>query len=103
MNWSKTLLIDLDNVIHDMNKGWKDGKLYGKPVRGALESITRLQTHEFIVKVFTAREDLEPVRRWLKKYKINCEVTNVKEGCLAIIDDRAIRFTNWEDILRYFV
>lgn len=87
-----------------MNKGWRDGKIYGKPFKGALESITTLQTHDFIVKVFTSREDLDPVRAWLKKYNINCEVTKIKEGCLAIIDDRAIRFeNNWTSILNYFV
>lgn len=31
------------------------------------------------------------------------EVTSEKPPAIAYIDDRAIRFTNWEDVRKYFV
>ena len=102
-DWSKTIAIDFDGVVHNMNKGWQDGKIYGELVDEVLESITELLKHGFIPIICTSREKLAPVRVWLKKKGLNIEVTNKKIPCLAIIDDRAIRFTNWNDIKNLFI
>lgn len=100
---SKKILVDFDNVIHDAKSGWLDGVIYGDLVNGAWEKIQLLKDAGFEVIVFTARQDLEIVRKWLLSKGIDCEVTNVKLPALAYIDDRAIRFTNWDDVVRYFI
>jgi len=44
------------------------------------------------------------IKKWLEKYGLkNIQVTNTKLSARAYIDDRAIRFTNWRDILSYFI
>lgn len=100
----KTILIDFDGVIHSYEKGWNGGKIYGKPVANSLKAVKKLIKEGYRVVVFTSRENLEEVEKWLKKNKFpKIEVTNKKIPSFAIIDDRAIRFTNWVDVLKYFV
>jgi hypothetical protein len=103
---SKKIAVDFDGVIHEFVGGWnKNAKqIYGPPNEGALEKINLLIDQGFEVVVFTAREDFEPVKRWLFEYGFpELEVTNKKPVALAFIDDRAIRFTNWEDVVKYFI
>jgi 5'(3')-deoxyribonucleotidase len=102
-NLKKTIAVDFDNVIHDMNQGWKKGEIYGEQVDGSVEAIKKLQQFGYEVIVFTARVKLEPVKEWLKEWNLKVKVTNQKPPAIAYIDDRAIRFTNWPDILRYFI
>lgn len=67
-------------------------------------SIEKLIDRGFKVVVLTAREELEPVREWLKKNNFpEVEVTNIKPPAIAYIDDRSIRFTNWKDMRNYFI
>ena len=100
----KTLLVDFDDVIHDMSDGWQDGKIYGMEIKDATKSIQKLQRFGYEIVVFTAREDVDEVREWLiKQLSLDLEVTNQKRPCLAIIDDRAVRFTSWADVMRYFI
>lgn len=100
----KTVAIDFDGVIHQNDMGWCDGDIYGNPVKGSLESINKLIKKGFIPVVFTARTEMEPVRTWLKFHNFpELEVTNIKPPAISYIDDRGVRFTNWTDILNYFV
>jgi 5'(3')-deoxyribonucleotidase len=99
-----TLSIDFDGVIHDATGGWKQGECYGKPVKGSQQAIRKLMDRGYTVVILTARDDVEPVRQWLQNYDFPMlEVSNVKKPSRAYIDDRAIRFTTWDDIKRYFI
>ena len=111
----QTIAIDFDGVIHKYSKGWQDGDIYDNPVDGALEAIQKLTYKNYKVVVFTARIEHGVVRDWIidelhkckalqgEPFKIeNITVTNIKPQAIAYIDDRAIRFTNWKDILNYF-
>jgi len=84
--------------------GYHDGTPYDSPVEGAINAIKKLKNKGYDVVVFTAREDLEPVDEWFRKHcnGWSLEITNKKPPAIAYIDDRAIRFTNWKDILNYF-
>jgi hydroxymethylpyrimidine pyrophosphatase-like HAD family hydrolase len=100
----KTIATDFDGVIHRYSKGWQDGLIYDPPMDGAIEKINMLIAKGFKVVVFTAREDLDAVRDWLSVWGFpTLEVTNQKIPAIAYIDDRAIRFTDWEDIIKYFI
>ena len=106
---SKRLLVDFDRVVHKYSNGWVDGTIYDEPVKDAIVSIKTLQDHGFEVVIFTAKSELgakrnQYIRDWLAIRGVkDIVVTNIKIPCLAIIDDRGIRFTNWSDMLRYFI
>ena len=101
---NKLIQCDLDNVLHVMEK--YDGKVNGKPVEGAVKAMHKLVDTGFEVEVFTARDtsEFEKIYKWLDKWGFPLmDITNVKRPALCYIDDRGLRFTNWNDMLRYFV
>lgn len=88
------LSVDFDGVIKD--------NLTKKPIKGGKKALKWLEDKGIKIVISTANEDLEKTKRWLKKYKINYPITDKKIKATAYIDDRAIRFTNWNDITSYF-
>lgn len=100
----KTIAVDFDGVIHSYEKGWLSGVIYGTPMRDSKLTINELIKKGFKVVVFTARTELDPVRKWLVEYDFpELEVTNIKPPAMCYIDDRAIRFRNWKDIRNYYL
>jgi 5'(3')-deoxyribonucleotidase len=103
----KTIAVDFDGVIHKYSAGWQNGTIYDVPVDGAFEGLSKL-IEEYNVVIHTTRENHEDVRRWMRKYFIQTpwvetiEITSTKPKAIAYIDDRAIRFTSWEDVRKYF-
>jgi hypothetical protein len=110
----QTVAVDFDGVIHAYSKGWRDGTIYDGPVEGALDALRTLMGRYAVV-VHTAR-DPAPVVKWLTGFGFNAEyfpgeqprfwscqtsilVTNRKPLAVAYIDDRAIRFTGWDQAL----
>ena len=108
----KTIAVDFDGVIHRYSRGWQDGRIYDEPVEGALEALAKLVANGYKVVIFTTRArdaaQIQAINDWLLERMPNwdsfesIEVTDRKPGAIAYIDDRAIRFTNWTDILRYY-
>lgn len=106
---NKTLSIDFDGVIHKYSKGWQDGSIYDMPIEGAIDALNNLCEQGYCVYIFTARADTiqrtKEILIWLHtnglKYPVR--VSNIKVASLMYIDDRAIRFTNWDDMLKYLV
>lgn len=98
--------IDLDGVIHSCHEGYGTGELYGHLVDGADSTINNLLKNGYQVEILTARvyEEWPMVKKWLAGFGLDhLEVTNVKKPARAYIDDRAIRFTSWNDVARYFL
>ncbi|OQB18165.1 MAG: hypothetical protein BWY14_01011 [Parcubacteria group bacterium ADurb.Bin192] len=119
---TKVIAIDLDGVIHAYGNGWQDGSLYDPPMDGALEAMERLVKAGYKVVIHTARlnpalsrfkadtiaQRMRDIKAWLDEWgfrrKVHYHViTNEKPPAIAYIDDRGIRFTNWEDAVKYFV
>jgi hypothetical protein len=106
---NKKILIDFDNTLHDAKDGFKDGELYGKPMKDSVEMIKKLIENGFEPIVFTARdvtnlETIDLIDKWLKDNGYPAMfITNKKIPALAYIDDRAIRFISWGDTARYFI
>ena len=98
------IAIDFDGVICKREgiptvRNWED-----KPMEGALETVNLLLKLGYNVWVFTSNPELEEVESWLERNGFPLlEVTNIKKPAHIYIDDRAIRFTNWNDIRKYFV
>lgn len=120
-----TIAIDFDGVIHDYTEGWKDGEIYGKPVDGAFSGIVSLIEAGFGVYIHSARDpnqiiewfiDMHPpfhsalIRDSDKFWDPDTDIwvgnpvlpyivgiSNRKLPALVYLDDRAIRFTNWDE------
>jgi hypothetical protein len=111
-----TVAVDFDGVIHTYDKGWHDGSIYGEFMPGAVVGLTQLMQH-YAVFVHTTR-NARQVARWIEDrsgHGIECQtrvprsgfwnqqgwllVTNRKLPAVAYIDDRGIRFENWEQSL----
>ena len=114
----KTIAVDFDGVIHAYSKGWQDGTIYDPPLPGALEALaTLMATHA--VFIHTTR-DPGAVAGWLGEHGFDTLididgpthpkrefwndqgvllVTDRKLPAVAYIDDRGIRFHNWQQAL----
>ncbi|WAL70175.1 hypothetical protein OU787_00910 [Kitasatospora sp. YST-16] len=103
--------IDFDQTLVAHDDGWQDGRIYGKPVPGAIESLHALKKVRSVF-IMTARPRRfhAAVAGWLREHsgletlvdedperaywQGDCLlVTNKKLGAAVYIDDRAIRFT----------
>ena len=108
------LAIDFDGVVHKSSKGFYDGTVYDEPVEGALNAIKEL-SKKYTLVIFTAKAKLdrplvngksgkELVWEWLEKYHIDQyikDVTSEKPRAVAYIDDKGIRFTDWNSTLNF--
>lgn len=114
----KTIAVDFDGVIHAYSRGWQDGTIYDPPLPGALDSLRTLM-ETYAVFIHTTR-DAGAVAAWLAERGFDTVididgpshpkrefwndqgillVTDRKLPAIAYIDDRGIRFTNWEQTL----
>jgi hypothetical protein len=112
---SKNVCIDFDGVIHDNFDGFGDGTIYGPIIPGSSEAI-KLLAQKYNIIIFTAKakpdrplingkNGAELVMEWLEKHNLKQyvkEVTSEKPRALVYIDDKAIRFTDWESALNQF-
>lgn len=108
----QTIAVDFDGVIHQYSRGWQDGSIYDPPVEGALESLERLHRRYKVV-IFTTRVNpdmpgghaqLKRVIDWLEDNGFRegvhfDEVTHAKPPAVVYIDDRALRFTSWDQAI----
>lgn len=105
--------IDFDGVIHKNSKGYYDGTIYDDPIPGSLEALKVIsQKYDIIIFTAKAKKDrgkingktgTEMVWDWLKKHNVDMyikDVTAEKPRAVAYIDDKAIRFNNWDDVLK---
>jgi len=105
----KSVMVDLDGVLHPYSKGWNNGELYDEPVEGSKSFLESLKNKGYQIIVFTARfwnrntKDLhDMIKAWLEKYDLPYDyITGRKLPCVAYIDDRAIHFngSNWSEVL----
>jgi len=115
----KPISVDFDGVIHQFSTGYTRPDIYDPPMLGAHEALKALLT-DYAVHILSAR-DAREVIKWCKVHfpdihfalipksapdwqvKDVVGVTNVKLPAIAYIDDRGIRFVNWQTTLKYFV
>jgi len=104
----RTIAVDFDGPIHRFSKGYSDGTIYDSPTEGSFNALSKLMDRGFRIVIFTARKPFEEVRNWLMKKTDDSriqqlEITDKKVPAIAYVDDRGLRFTNWQDMLNYFV
>ena len=111
----KVIAIDFDGVIHDNNKGYHDGTIYGEPISGAVQSIKELSGMGFIIKVFTCKchpgrplvnkkTGTDLVIEWLEEHALLEYIEEVvwgKPHAAVYIDDKGYRFENWQNTMKF--
>lgn len=94
------LIIDLDGTICTEEKMFS--RSLAKPVKKAVESVNRLYDEGHIIIIYTARMwiEYEMTHHWLTEngVKFHQLVMGKPQGDFWI-DDRALRFENWDDTL----
>ena len=104
--------IDFDGVIHKNSKGYYDGTIYDDPIEGTEESLKRLsEKYTLILYTTKAKPDrglingrptIELIWEWLDKHNLSkyiSKITSEKPRAVAYIDDKAVRFHNWDKCL----
>ena len=95
----KTILIDLDGVLNTY-KGNFD-KDYIPPIKEGAAKFIKNISHKFNIKIFTTRNRLL-ASKWVIENKLEEyieDVTNIKDICYLLIDDRCITFNgNFDDL-----
>lgn len=124
MGYTPTLAVDFDGVIHSYEHGWRDGSIYGDFLPGAMPALLDLM-NRYAVFIHTTRNPKQ-VARWIERtsgHNLDCVtytglpttwqlwrtgfwnvqgvllVTRRKLPAVAYIDDRGIRFENWDQAL----
>ncbi len=96
------IAVDFDGVIHRYSKGWHDGTVYDPPMPGCYATLKRLKERGHKIIIFTTRGNdkalKEEAAEWLKKHKIPYDTfhSGGKPPAHVYLDDRALRFTEWE-------
>lgn len=106
-SYKPRVLVDFDGVIHRYSKGWHDGTAYDDPMPGAFEALDRIEGAGYSIVIFSTR-DGDQIRDWFRRHGWDdaggsdagdLHITNEKLPAVAMIDDRAIRFTEWSEAL----
>lgn len=94
-----TVCVDFDGPLHTLDRGWRDGELYGSPPPGAVEAIRALRRQGFRIVVQTAR-DWRCVHGYLIKHGIEVDlITMIKPIASFYIDDRGVVFEDWYSVM----
>jgi len=101
--------IDFDGVIHKNSKGYYDGTIYDDPIEGTEEGLRKLSEKYTLVLYTTkakpdrglinGRQTTELLWEWLDKHNLSkyiSKVTSEKPRAVVYIDDKALRFTEWD-------
>jgi len=110
---SKVVAVDFDGVIHKSSLGFHDGTVYDDPVPGAKEALEALsEYYEVVIYSCKANPDrphikgrsgTEIIWDWLEKEGMSRYVSRVcfkKPNAICYVDDKGIRFNNWEQALQ---
>ena len=109
---TKQLAIDFDGVIHKSSKSFHDGTIYDDPVDGVGEALKKL-SKDYTLIIYTCKANpdrplvngktgIELIWEWLEKYGFDGyieDITYTKPNAKYYIDDKAVRFTNWNQVI----
>ena len=96
------LAIDFDGVLCD-NNNVRPGFTMGAPMEGAIEAMRTLKRQGDTLIIHTVRGGRpQHVEDWLRHFGIPYDdITNIKPNAACFIDNNAIRFTSWSQVMQY--
>ena len=107
------IAVDFDGVIHKSSKGFYDGTIYDEPVEGTKKGLEYLsKSYKLVVYTCKANPDrplidgktgIELIWKWMEKYDLSKYISDVvygKPNAKYYIDDKAICFIDWNQILK---
>ncbi len=108
----KVISIDFDGVIHNMDKGFHDGTIYGDIIPGTKEALEKL-SKEYELIIYTCKANpkrplinnktgIQLIWDWLEKNNIKQyikDITYYKPNAICYIDDKTFRFNSWNETL----
>ena len=107
------IAVDFDGVIHKSSKGFYDGTIYDEPIKGTKKGLEYLsKSYKLVVYTCKANPDrplidgktgTELIWEWMEKYDLSKYVSDVvygKPNAKYYIDDKAICFIDWNQILK---
>lgn len=105
----KTICLDFDGVIHNDDKGYHDGTVYGNPIEGTFKALEEISKHvNIIIQSTKARKDRPAVDlktgthliwEWLDKWNLKqfiVDVVSEKPPAYKYVDDKGYNFNNWQ-------
>ena len=112
-NDKNVIAVDFDGVIHKSSKGFHDGTIYDEPVDGVKKGLEYLsKSYKLVVYTCKANPDrplidgktgTELIWEWMEKYDLSKYVSDIVHGkpnAKYYIDDKAICFIDWNQILK---
>jgi uncharacterized HAD superfamily protein len=100
MTRPKTIMIDMDGVICTEERMLE--RPLAKPLEGAREALERLRAAGHTIVIYTARTwaEYRVTKNWLDENGFPYDGLLMGKPVADIwIDDRAVRFTNWPEVL----
>ncbi len=101
MSRPKTIMVDLDGVLCTEEVFLE--RPLAQPIAGAREALQKLRAAGYIVVIYTARGwgEYRVARQWLDDHGFEYDGLHMGKPVADVwIDDRAIRFTDWDSVLR---
>ncbi len=95
-----SIMVDLDGVISTEERVFD--RPLAKPIAGAREALQRLKAAGHTIVIYTARgwAEYNVTRHWLDQHDMPYDAIHMGKPIAHVwIDDRAIRFRNWQQTL----
>jgi ribonucleotide monophosphatase NagD (HAD superfamily) len=100
MSRPKTIMVDLDGVICTEERTFE--RPLAEPIDGAREALARLRAAGHTVIIYTARNwpEYRVTQKWLEEHGFQYDGLHMGKPVADVwIDDRAIHFTDWKQVL----
>ena len=107
-----TIAIDFDGVIHKNSKGFHDGTIYDEPIEGVKKGLEYLsKSYKLVIYSCKANPNrplidgetgIDLIWGWLQRWNLHGyieDITYTKPNAKYYIDDKAVRFTNWNQVI----
>jgi phosphoglycolate phosphatase-like HAD superfamily hydrolase len=101
MGRAKTIMVDLDGVLCTEEMFLE--RPLAQPIAGAAAALRRLRAAGYVVVIYTARGwgEYRVAKQWLDDHGFEYDGLHMGKPVADVwIDDRAIRFTDWDDTLK---
>lgn len=95
------IIIDLDGTICTEEKTYS--RSMAKPIMGAVKAVNDLFDSGNTIIIYSSRswQEYEMTQHWLKQYNVRYTQLILGKPIGEVwIDDRAIKFSNWQKIIR---